>query len=186
MIELFKKLDDSKLFKAALYLSCFIYLSGLIIGFMEFSNEMKIPFKKIEIDLNKSLWKYFFEISINNLALVSLIILGVLSISVTSITLLFINGYVFGRLISFTIERDYIFFRNSLPHSLEIFGIIVSGSLCFYLICKSYQNLYINTFSVFATTKKLVSDPIVIKAISFTYLSTILSAFIEVFISFNL
>lgn len=87
------------------------------------------------------------------------------------------NGYVLGKIAKFLLMDDNMYFiKNLTPHAIEVIGIILAGSVSFYLF---YYKFIIRK-------EYFCNDIIIFNAILCVYIIILLSAFLEVFVSFNL
>lgn len=170
--------SPSKIYKLSLALSSSFYLLGVIIGLFDTEDYLVTNYQ--EIDITQPRFSFFLQILINNTALVSMIIIGSISFGILSCLLLIVNGYVLGRLINYiNTDLGYIYYKNLVPHISEIFGLVLAGSVSFYLIFR-----FINNKSI--SLSYFIKDKYLIKYSILSYLLILISAFLEVYISFNL
>ncbi len=174
------------LFRNVLTICFIVYVLGVVFGF-------NLPLEYGFVDHNNLLGQFSFNyytessgkvlihIIGNNITMVLINLIGGFSFGTISILNLFYNGSILGYSshVALTYFSPFEFAKHFIPHSLEIVGIIISSTIG--------VRLGIFLFSKFVLQKKCTFDYRVhIRYGLLSILITIVSAFIEVFVSLRI
>lgn len=130
-----------------------------------------------ENNLTYDSYELFKMIISNNLIVNLIILLGFLTLGVSSLAILAYNGYIFGICLQ-SLPLDKILY-NFLSYSiLESLAFIISCRLALYLSSIVWKNILLNM-------KLKINVITVIKHTSFAVISTLTASIIEVYVSIN-
>lgn len=159
-----------KIIKISILISTIMFIFSVVLGYI-----INLSFEKTNMYPN------FTEIFINNSYISLISIVGIISLGLISVILLFINGFYLGSALHYSIDNSGILYtvKILLPHSIiEIPSILLSTSIGFililYIIKKShFKNNFRFTYYI---KYILVCAPIIL-------IINLIAALIEVFIS---
>jgi len=140
-----------------------IYFVGVILGSLTYEKPKNVnitDYREVsELFAFKNKKQILVKIIKNNLKVVSINFSGVATFCVLSVVATFYNGFVLGRLVSYSLEQfgPAVIFTSILPHILEILAIILSCALSFsagidiFRHLKNEDNLFPVSFYILQT-----------------------------------